>query len=151
MFLHFLEYPIYLLDETKIESEKFLVKENGDFPNHMAFVQKKDSDYLVILDPKDWNIEESKITLSKILLSISIKMTEIDILCTEYKLSLDLFDRFQKIIIFGTQETELNSKYKVFTLKSGPKALWSDDLMSLNADKSNELKKKLWQALKDGF
>lgn len=149
--MHFLEYPIYLLDETKIESEKFLVKENGDFPNHMAFVQKKDSDNLVILDPKDWNIEESKITLSKILLSISIKMSEIDILCTEYKLSLDLFDRFQKIIIFGTQETELNSKYKVFTLKSGPKALWSDDLMSLNADKSNELKKKLWQALKDGF
>lgn len=78
-------------------------------------------------------------------------MSEIDILCTEYKLSLDLFDRFQKIIIFGTQETELNSKYKRFTLKSGPKALWSDDLMSLNADKSNELKKKLWQALKDGF
>jgi len=58
LFLHFLEYPIYLLDETKIESEKFLVKENGDFPNHMAFVQKKDSDYLVILDPGAYAIQE---------------------------------------------------------------------------------------------
>ena len=78
-------------------------------------------------------------------------MTEIDILCTEYKLSLDLFDRFQKIIIFGVQISEINTKYKVSTLKSGQKVLWSDNLMGLNDDKSNGLKKKLWQALKDGF
>ena len=80
--------------------KNFWLKKMVIFPITWLLYKKKDSDYLVILDPKDWNIEESKITLSKILLSISIKMTEIDILCTEYKLSLDLFDRFQKKSLF---------------------------------------------------
>lgn len=151
MFLNFLEYPIYLLDESKIESEKFLVDENDDFSNQMTFVQKNDSNLLVILGPADWKDKDSHTTLAKILFSISIKMVDIDIISTDNKLSLDLFEHYQKIIIFGVQITEISTKYKVSTLKSGQKVLWSDNLMGLNDDKSNGLKKKLWQALKDEF
>ena len=78
-------------------------------------------------------------------------MVDIDIISTDNKLSLDLFEHYQKIIIFGVQITEISTKYKVSTLKSGQKVLWSDNLMGLNDDKSNGLKKKLWQALKDEF
>ena len=151
MFLNFLEYPIYLLDESKIESEKFLVDENDDFSNQITFVQKNDSNLLVILGPADWKDKDPHTTLAKILFSISIKMVDIDIISTDNKLSLDLFEHYQKIIIFGVQITEISTKYKVSTLKSGQKVLWSDNLMGLNDDKSNGLKKKLWQALKDEF